>query len=253
MEDYVTSDAALCQYLNKLEDYAVVFLNLDGYVVRSNEGARKLKGYSQEEMVGVHFSRFYTSAANAVGHPDRELAAAAAFGRYEEEGWRVRKDGSLFWAHVVISALFDQDNVLRGYAKILRDVTHQKQALEESVNMMKLLDLTASTDHLTGLHNRRSFDKELTLAVSSARQDRHPISLAMIDLDNFKTYNDTFGHACGDAYLRLATATWRKTLRPEDFIARYGGEEFIVVLRDTAANEATAYYAESGPVEPDSA
>jgi len=213
---------------------------VNGYVVHSNEGARILQGYTQEEMVGLHFSQFYTTAAKAVGHPERELAAAAAFGRYEEDGWRVRKDNSRFWAHVGISALFDESNVLRGYAEILRDDTDQKQAQEECASVMKLLDLTASTDHLTGLHNRRSFDKELTLAVSSAQQRRGPISLAMIDLDHFKAYNDAFGHSSGDVYLKQATSTWRKTLRPTDFIARYGGEEFIVMLRDTDMNEAIA-------------
>jgi len=240
MDHYMNSDAALGQFFNQVVDYGLVFLDAQGYVVRANEGARFLKGYTCTEMVGMHFSIFYTPEATALGHPERELALAEAVGRYEEEGWRVRKDGSRYWAHIIITAIFDEHKVLQGFAKILRDFTQQKQADEQAANVMKLLDLTARTDYLTGLDNRRSFDKKLNYAILMAQREKRPLSLAMIDLDHFKDYNDTLGHSVGDSYLKLATTAWRKALRPQDSIGRYGGEEFIVVLCNVALEEAIA-------------
>lgn len=238
MDNYMNSDAALRQYFHQLEDYALLFLDHTGQIVRTNQGAGIMKGYSCEEMAGMHFSEFYTPEARAIGHPQRELGIAAAVGRYEEDGWRVRKDGSRFWAHIVITAIFDEEQTLRGFAKILREFTHQKQAGEQSANAMKLLDLAAHTDYLTGVDNRRSLDRELITAFSNAQQHQSPISLARIDLDHFQEYSDTFGHASGDAFLKDATGAWRRALRPSDFLALYRGGEFAIVLRNTARDEA---------------
>jgi diguanylate cyclase (GGDEF)-like protein len=115
----------------------------------------------------------------------------------------------------------------------MQDSTEHKQATEQSANVTRLLEHTARTDYLTGLDNRRSLDQALTKALSAARRHVHPLSLAMIDLDLFKKFNDEFGHQAGDGYLKEATSQWRSILRPEDFIARYGGEEFVVVLPET--------------------
>jgi diguanylate cyclase (GGDEF)-like protein/PAS domain S-box-containing protein len=238
MNDFLNSDAVWRRFLGNLRDYAIVILDAGGNVVTWNEGARLLNGYTTAEIIGTHFSTFYTPEARAVGHPERELALAASVGRYEEEGWRVRKDQTRFWAHVVISAIFDDNNTLCGYGKVLRDFTSQKQAMEQSANVMSLLEHTARTDYLTGLDNRRALDKALAVAIGEAgRQDR-PLCLAMIDLDKFKTFNDERGHLAGDLFLRRATAAWRDTLRPRDVIARYGGEEFVMVLPDTDTKRA---------------
>jgi diguanylate cyclase (GGDEF)-like protein/PAS domain S-box-containing protein len=222
-----------------LNEYAMVILDEYGVVTAFNEGARGLNGYEPAEIIGDHFSRFYTPEDKAVGHPERELAIAAAVGRYEEEGWRVRKDGTRFWAHVVINPIRDYDGVLRGFGKIVKDFTQQKQAAEQSANVMRLLEVTARTDYVTGLDNRRSLDALLTRAFSAARRHRRPLCLAMIDFDRFKGFNDQFGHQAGDTYLRRATTKWRESLRPEDVIARYGGEEFVALLSETPIDEAT--------------
>jgi len=238
MDEYLTSDAALRQYVDRLADYAIIFLDAEGHIVTWNEGARVMKGYAAEEIVGKHFSILYTPEARDIGHPQRELAAATSVGRYEEEGWRVRKDNSRFWAHVIIHALQDEAGHLCGFAKIVRDFTDQKQAIEQSANAMKLLQFTSYTDYLTGLDNRRSLDQQLASHISVARRHGRPLSLAMLDLDHFKKFNDEFGHVAGDTYLKQATVVWRSCIRPEDLIARYGGEEFVVVCNSTSIGEA---------------
>src|SRR5215213_2306966 len=111
-----------------VKDYAIFMLDAEGYVNTWNEGAQRIKGYDPAEIVGEHFSIFYTDEDIERGHPDEELRTAAADGSYEEEGLRLRKDGSTFWASVLITALRDEEGDLRGFAKVTRDITERKEA-----------------------------------------------------------------------------------------------------------------------------
>jgi PAS domain S-box-containing protein len=113
-----------------VKDYAIFMLDPHGHITTWNEGARRIKGYEAEEIVGEHFSVFYTEEDVGRGHPEEELRIARAEGSYEEEGIRVRKDGSTFWANVLITALRDEEGSLRGFAKITRDITERKEAEE---------------------------------------------------------------------------------------------------------------------------
>jgi PAS domain S-box-containing protein len=112
-------------------DYAIYLLGPKGHVTNWNVGAQRIKGYLPSEIIGSHFSRFYTEEDRATGEPDKALQAATENGRLEKEGWRVRKDGTRFWAHVVIDAIFDDGGVLIGFAKITRDVTERKKTEEQ--------------------------------------------------------------------------------------------------------------------------
>ena len=103
-------------------DYAIYMLSPEGIVSNWNAGARRAKGYTRDEIVGKHFSCFYSEEEQALDIPARGLETARAEGRFEAEGWRIRKDGSKFWAHVVIDAIHD-DGELVGFAKITRDCT----------------------------------------------------------------------------------------------------------------------------------
>jgi PAS domain S-box-containing protein len=111
-------------------DYAIYMLDPEGKVVSWNRGAQRFKGYAEEEIIGEHFSRFYTDEDRQSGLPARALQTAAREGRFEQEGWRVRKDGTRMWAHVVIDPLFDDDGQLIGFAKVTRDITEQKASRE---------------------------------------------------------------------------------------------------------------------------
>lgn len=116
--------------IDAVQDYAIFMLDASGIVTSWNPGAQRAKGYDPEEIVGRHFSVFYTDEDIAGGKPERMLAVAALQGRVEDEGWRVRKDKSQFWANVVITAVHDDEGTLIGFAKITRDLT-QRHRLDE--------------------------------------------------------------------------------------------------------------------------
>jgi PAS domain S-box-containing protein len=114
-----------------VRDYAIFLLDPDGRIISWNAGAERMKGYHADEILGKSFHVFYPADAMARGWPDRELEFARADGRFEDEGWRVRKDGSLFWANVVITAIRTPDGVLQGFSKVTRDLTERRRHEEE--------------------------------------------------------------------------------------------------------------------------
>ncbi|MFY2607254.1 EAL domain-containing protein [Achromobacter ruhlandii] len=358
------SDVMYRHLVQGVVDYAIYMLNPDGTVANWNAGAERAKGYTREEVVGRHFSCFYSPADQAAGLPARGLAAAREQGRFEAEGWRIRKDGTPFWAHVVIDAIQDDAGALIGYAKITRDCTerrerelqllHAKELAErynseltslssfleavvshipscvlvlDAVSRRILLanrqteaafgarrermqgqtiqqclppgvhefferltndalrsdgalreagqeevvtergprtlrsrtlvfhssdprsryvlliadDITdenaaqaqvrymAHHDTLTGIPNRRLFRERLLKALAPDGRERSAAVLCL-DLDNFKSVNDTLGHQCGDELLRQLSRRLARNLREQDTLARLGGDEFAVVL-----------------------
>jgi PAS domain S-box-containing protein len=134
-----------------VKEYAILMLDGRGHIVSWNGGAERIKGYAAPEVLGRHFSLFYTDEAIADGHPDRELEIARREGRYEEEGWRVRKDGTQFWAHVLITALEDEHGRLQGFAKVTRDLTERRAAEEaqQRANEQTQRASQAKTDFLS--------------------------------------------------------------------------------------------------------
>lgn len=117
--------------IDSVTDYAIYMLSPTGEVASWNPGAKRFKGYEEEEIIGQHFSRFYTEEDRAIGLPQRALATAARDGRFESEGWRLRKDGARFWCHVVIDPIRSPKGDLLGFAKVTRDLTEQRQAQEK--------------------------------------------------------------------------------------------------------------------------
>jgi osomolarity two-component system sensor histidine kinase TcsA len=127
------NDALLALLIAETHDYAILMLDAEGHVTTWNAGAQRFTGYQADEIIGRHFSVFYPPADIAAGKPAHELAVALADGRLEDEGWRVRKDGSRFWANVVITALRDRDGTALGFGKVTRDLTERRRANEELV------------------------------------------------------------------------------------------------------------------------
>jgi PAS domain S-box-containing protein len=114
-------------FVASVEDYGIFMLEPDGRIATWNRGAQRIKGYTEEEALGRHFSMFYGQEDRERNHPDHELVIAARDGRYEEEGWRIRKDGNRFWAGVTITAVRDESGRLVGYGKVTRDLTERRQ------------------------------------------------------------------------------------------------------------------------------
>lgn len=133
--------------VDSIKDYAIIMLDTNGCVVSWNAGAARIKGYTSDEIIGRHFSRFYVPEAIDGGSPAIELQHAREEGRFEDEGWRLRKDGTRFWANVVITALHDEGGTLRGYAKITRDLTVQKEAERPDPTAQRLTEFIAVLAH----------------------------------------------------------------------------------------------------------
>src|SRR6201746_1855496 len=155
-QDLFESERSFRLLVEGVADYAIYMLDPDGVVTNWNIGGQRIRGYLPQEIVGQHFSRFYTPADQTNGKPARALGIAREHGRYEEEGWRVRKDGSFFWASIVIDAI-KEDGRLIGFAKITRDITERREAqlrleqmqaqLAESQKLDALGQLTGGVAH----------------------------------------------------------------------------------------------------------
>src|SRR6516162_1348866 len=130
--------------VQSVRDFAIYMLDKAGHITSWNSGAERIKGYSRDEIIGQHFSRFYTDFDRNSGLPTKALRQAAADGKFQGEGWRVRKDGSQFWASVVIYPIHDGSGTLMGFAKVTRDVTERRQAQDLLEQKNKDLEILAA-------------------------------------------------------------------------------------------------------------
>jgi len=139
--------------VESVTDYAIVMLDPQGRIMSWNSGAQRIKGYSAEEIVGQSFTRFYSSKDAERGAPTRDLEAARTRGRFEDEGWRMRRDGSTFWANIVLTAVLDHVGNLRGFAQLTRDLTGRRQADDEIAKAKAVAEKTslASAEFLSGM------------------------------------------------------------------------------------------------------
>ncbi|MBS4045089.1 MAG: PAS domain S-box protein [Alphaproteobacteria bacterium] len=152
-EELRRSEEQFRRLVLSVTDYAIYMLDPEGRVASWNAGAAKIKGYTADEIIGQHVSRFYTEEDRAQNLPERGLATAALDGRFEREGWRVRKDGTTFWAHVVIDAIRNEAGMLVGFAKVTRDMTERmqtQQALEQAQQALFQSQKMDAIGQLTG-------------------------------------------------------------------------------------------------------
>ncbi len=167
-----------------VREYAIFMLDPQGHIVTWNPGAERIKGYSAEEIIGQHFSKFYPPEDAQTDKPQRELDQAAATGKYEEEGWRVRKDGSRFWASVVLTALRNDDGALRGFAKVTRNMTERRQAEE---NARRLLEEEAAR------RGAESKAHEAELARREERRQREQLHVTLSSIGDAVIVTDAAG------------------------------------------------------------
>jgi len=177
----VEQDSNFRLLVESVKDYAIFMLDPDGRVVTWNEGAQHIKGYRPDEIIGKHFSHFYTVEARERGWPNYELQVAAAEGKFIDEGWRVRKDGTTFWAYVVITALHDSAGKLCGFAKVTRDLTQQREREEKIRQLnaelhhlsMRLLQLQDEERRRVARELHDALGQELTALKMTLRSCRH--------------------------------------------------------------------------------
>ncbi len=187
-------------------DYAIFMLDCKGKVISWNRGAERMKGYGAQEIIGQHFSRFYTEEDKRGHRPDRQLEIAAADGRYEEEGWRLRKDGSLYWAGVIITAVRNDVGELIGFSKVSRDLTERKQLEEQQQALTQRLTLA--------LH-----------ASGTAVWDWH-VGTNAINWDDamYRIYGESPGST-------IDYSVWRNAVMPEDLACAEEGLQTAIALK----------------------
>jgi PAS domain S-box-containing protein len=233
-------------------DYAIYMLDPDGIITNWNAGAQRAKGYKPHEVIGSHFSRFYRQEDRDSGLPARALATAAGEGRFEGEGWRVRKDGTEFWANVVIDPIFDSQGVLRGYAKVTRDITDKRNAqlaLEQAREALFQSQKLEAIGQLTG-GVAHDFNNLLMVVLTSLEllRRRMPDDKKLHALVDTATQGAKRGVTLTQRMLAFAR---RQELRPEsvDLDALAGGMRELLerTLGPTIAIE-TAFEAGLGPV-----
>jgi PAS domain S-box-containing protein len=195
-------------------DYAIYMLDPNGIVSSWNSGAQRIKGYRKDEIVGEHFSRFYTAEDRAAGVPERALAQAAAGTPYQAEGWRVRKDGSNFWASVTLSAIRDESGALVGFAKVTRDITERRQSQKGLRRAQERLAQSQKLEMLGQLTGAIAHDFNNLLMVVGANTQL--LKRRMVDPPSLRAVG-AIEHAAsrGETLTRrLLTFSRRQTLNP---------------------------------------
>jgi diguanylate cyclase (GGDEF)-like protein/PAS domain S-box-containing protein len=218
----ISPPALLRQLYESVTDFAILTTDRQSHITSWNAGARAIFGYETVEMLGASTATTFTEEDLAAGQPYVEMDVAAKHGRAADYRWHVRKDGSVFWADGVLTAVRDEDGNVTGFIKILRDITERKAVHDEVTRL-------ATIDGLTGLYNRAAFDARRHELTAFAARSAQKLLLFMIDLDRFKEVNDTYGHQAGDRLLVEAGARIRAISRASDIVARIGGDEFALL------------------------
>jgi PAS domain S-box-containing protein len=220
-----TEDGRYKLLVNAITDYAVYMLDPTGVVVSWNPGAQRFKGYEREEIIGKHFSQFFTEEDRLSGLPQRSLDQAAREGKYETEGWRIRKDGSRFWAHVVIDTILGPDGTLLGFAKITRDLTERKLAEEtllRSEERFKLL-VESVTDYAIYMLDADGYVSNWNTGAQRIKGYR-PDEIIGQHFSKFYTEED---RAKGEPERGLATAIREGRFEKEGWRVRKDGTRFM--------------------------
>ena len=203
--------------VENVRDYAIFMLDPGGRVVSWNRGAARIKGYTAEEIMGRHFSAFYPEEDLRAGKPARELEVAAREGRFEEEGWRKRKDGSLFWASVVLTAVHDEHGRLRGFAKVTRDFTDRRKA-EETARRLEV--------ETAARQAAEAGEAQLRASEERYRQQSEQLGIVLAGIAEGVTAQDASGRLlyANDAAARLCGFPDARALLdapPEQLLARF--------------------------------
>jgi diguanylate cyclase (GGDEF)-like protein/PAS domain S-box-containing protein len=201
-----------------VKEYAIYILDPDGNVTSWNSGAQRIKGYTSDEIIGSHFAKFYTPEEQEAGAPAKALAIANSEGRFTARAIRIRKNGTRFWANVVIEPIRAEDGNLIGFAKVTKDIT-EEQAAEESLRHLAMFD------QLTGLPNRA----RLLVNLNEEGRGKLEAGLVVLNIDQFKDLDDTLGHDAGDNILRSFAKRLNEACEGHGQTYCTGGDNFAVI------------------------
>lgn len=221
--------------IDGVKDYAIIMLDSKGRISSWNSGAERITGYKESEIKDKPLATLYQEGHNQ-GASGQEFVLARANGGFTGNARCSRSDGSAFLANLILTPLWGEGLVLRGYACVLRDITEHHEA-ETKIRYL------AHHDGLTGLPNRALFGDRLHHALGEALRRHSEIALMFLDLDRFKSINDTLGHAVGDLLLKAVAQRLLACIRICDTLARLGGDEFTIILTDLETREQAAHVA----------
>ncbi len=219
------SDELFRLMIEGVKDYGIFTMDPDGIIITWNDGAQRMYQYTEQEIIGQHASVLYSQDSLRRDEFENELREAAKGGKSINESLRQRKDGSAFLAEAISTALYDENNNLRGFARVVRDITERAEA-EETIRHQAL------HDPLTGLPNRKALEERIEVLIKQANRHHTKIAVLFLDLDRFKNINDSLGHLIGDMLLKEVASRFRSIIRAEDTVARLGGDEFVITLSD---------------------
>jgi len=214
---------------------AIAITDRDGTFLDVNKAMLDLFGYRKEQMMKMKFQDLYVDPAD-VARFQHEIEKKGSLRDHEAK--LLKKGGKVMHCLLIATQRRSENGAMRGYQGIVRDITAQREteeALRESEKKYKELSIT---DDLTGLFNQRHFYNQLRAEVDRIQRYKHPLALLLLDVDNFKIYNDTYGHLAGDKVLAKLGEVIRNSIRKTDSGYRYGGEEFTVILTETRGPDA---------------
>ncbi len=214
---------------------AIAITDRDGTFQDVNKAMLDLFGYRKEQMMKMRFQDLYVDPTDAARF-QHEIEKEGSVRDYEVK--LLKKGGKVMRCLFIVTQKRSEDGRVTGYQGIIRDITAQKameEALRESEKKYKELSIM---DNLTGLFNQRHFYNELRAEIDRIQRYKHPLALLLLDVDNFKIYNDTYGHLAGDKVLAKLGEVIRNSIRKTDSGYRYGGEEFTVILTETRGQDA---------------
>jgi PAS domain S-box-containing protein len=239
--------------VSSVRDYAIFMLDPTGRVMTWNNGAVRLKGYSAKEIVGEHFSRFYPPEDQAKDKPALELEQARREGRFEEEGWRVRKDGTRFWASVIITAMQEQGGTLLGFSKVTRDLTEHKQAEEERLRLAQAQEALRLRDEFLAIaaHELKTPLTALQLQLQGLK--KHLVSLEPKDAHRLERALGSTGRLSELVETLLDVSrlsTGQLTLHPQRLDLVSTVKDVVERLREAAATASCPVEVrDGGPIE----
>lgn len=240
LERQVEREAERLRWLRTVHDSAingVIITDADQHILFANKAVERLTGYTFEEMAGKRPRELFQGPDTDADELKRVRGAIRSRLPVQAELINYTRDGKPYWVEVAISPVFDDQGELTHFVSFQNDISERKaheatilRQREELARAAAQLERLSLTDSVTGLKNHRAFQESLSEEMSAAACSGSPLSLAMLDIDGFKNYNDRHGHLEGDQALRIVADLMNETLRAADIVCRYGGEEFVVIM-----------------------